>query len=193
MGKMKRSRHILLFLVGLFFLLFIGAYSYYKWLYPFGFSHNFDTAFTFSLSNYASDHGGKYPDAGDPSKSLALLIPDYVPATMLAGKSIPSNDTAEYYEKHGTLSESICGWGYFPGLSADDSNQLLLWDKVALSHNGRRVDPPYRTVILTNGFKEKVYESKWIKYFKEQKKAWENKVQQGLGQQPPTSTESKSE
>jgi len=136
-----------------------------------------------ALSSYAADHEGAYPNERGMAESLAKLIPDYLDTpSILAGTSVSSVETANYYDSNKALTDDLCGWGFFPGLKKDSQHsQMLAWAKVPLDHNGGRNSPPAREVLYVGGHVAYVLESEWEKQFKNQKAAWEKQVQQEAG------------
>lgn len=156
---------VLLLLAGL-------GFGYLRYQFPHGRSHNCSKSIAFILMEYAEDHGGRFPSAGGQGASLALLVDqNYISAVgMLAGKSISSSVTEEYYAKHGTLSDEVCGWHYIEGLkNTDPSGLAILWSKVPLGHNGQRLRIPAYEVIYIDGSVRYIVESDWPKFLAKQK------------------------
>src|SRR4051812_3359417 len=64
-----------------------GGWLYYRWTFPYGWSHSCDTQLMFALHQYAEEHDGAYP-AGEATSeaSLSLLYPKYANEYVLQGK-----------------------------------------------------------------------------------------------------------
>src|SRR5262249_60895220 len=85
----KRWRAVLLTLAALAGLVGSG-WLYYRWEYPYGWSHSCDKQLMFALHQYAEDHGGAY-SAGEvkPETSLRLLYPQDAKEKVFQGKNVP--------------------------------------------------------------------------------------------------------
>jgi len=173
--KMAENKHpnYRKWLILAFCLFLLGGvgYSYYKHHFPYGQSHNCSKIFWMYLDAYAEDHDGEYPSAGGSAESLVLLVEYDLPIEFLAGKSVKPSKTAQYYEKHGTLSEELCGWHYLEGLEKTDSDQIaIMWAKVPLGHNGERLKNPAYEVIFIDGSVQNIKVTQWDEFLAGQAK-----------------------
>jgi hypothetical protein len=149
-----------------------GAWLYYRWTFPYGYSHSCDKILMFALHQYAEVHGGAYP-AGEasPEASLSMLYPKYADEEVLRGKTAPYEVVKAILQRGGRLSPETCGWHYVEGLRLDDDPRLALcWDKVGLGHNGQRLPDGGRMVLLVNLGYEHVEGAKWEAFLQEQEK-----------------------
>ena len=89
MLKITRGQRFLLILVAVAVVLVGGGWLWYKWTYPYGWSHCCDKQLEMAFYEYAEEHGGNYP-AGEatPEASLSLLYPKYANANLLSGKTV---------------------------------------------------------------------------------------------------------
>src|SRR5262249_58679128 len=85
----KRWRAVLLTLAALAGLVGSG-WLYYRWEYPYGWSHSCDKQLMFALHQYAEDHGGSYPSRGPtPQVSFNPVYPTYAYGNLLLVKNAP--------------------------------------------------------------------------------------------------------
>jgi hypothetical protein len=104
-----------------------GGWLYYRWVYPYGWSHSCDKGLMFALHQYAEDHGGAYPTGkATPEASLSLLYPKYANEYLLQGKTVPIDLVKATLERQGWLGPDTCGWHYVEGLTLDDDRRLAL-------------------------------------------------------------------
>jgi hypothetical protein len=154
-------------------LILIGAgWSYYRWQFPYGWSHSCDKQLESALYQYAKEHGGAYP-AGEatPEASLSLLYPKYANHAVLQGKTVPLGLVQAILERGERLGPDSCGWHYVEGLRLDDDARLALcWDKIGLGHNGQRLEDGGRFVIFVKNGIEYIPGAKWQEFLEEQKK-----------------------
>ena len=162
--------------VGLFVLtvlILVGAgWLFYRWTFPFGYSHSCDKILMFALDQYTDEHGGEYP-AGEatPEASLSLLYPKYADEYVLQGKTVPIDLVKAILERGERLGPESCGWHYVEGLRKDDDTRLALcWDKVGLGHNGQRLSDGGHFVLFVGLRQEYIEGTKWEAFLEEQKK-----------------------
>jgi hypothetical protein len=168
---MKPWRAVL-FLLALLLGLAGGGWLYYRWAYPYGWSHSCDKQLMFALHQYAEDHGGAYP-AGEatPEASLSLLYPRYADEYVLQGKTVPLDLVRAALERGDRLGPDTCGWHYVEGLRLDDDPRLALcWDKVGLGHNGQRLSDGGRTVLFVIMAYEYIEGANWEGFLQEQQR-----------------------
>jgi hypothetical protein len=147
-----------------------GGWLYYRWRFPYGWSHSCDKGLMFALHEYAENHGGAYP-AGEatPEASLSLLYPKHANKYVLQGKTVPLDVVKALLEKGDRLGPDTCGWHYVEGLTLNDDRQLALcWDKVGLGHNGERLSDGGRTVLFVNLGYEYIAGARWQEFLEEQ-------------------------
>lgn len=157
---------------GLLAVGFIACYGYYRYTYPYGWSHCCSLALAGGLENYAEEHGGKYPAGqASPEASLSLLLKDEygVDANILRGKTVPLETVERALKKDGVLGPESCGWHYVEGLTeADDPNLAIVWDKVGLGHNGERHKGGVHEVIQVGGSRTFVRGADWEEFLDKQ-------------------------
>ncbi len=140
-----------------------GGWLWYRWKYPFGWSHSCDKQLMFALDAYAGDHGGVYP-AGEetPEASLSLLYPKYANGYVLQGKTVPLEVVRATLERGERLGPDTCGWHYVEGLRrGDDPRLALFWDKAGLGHNGERLPDGGHTVFFVRLHSEYIPGAAW--------------------------------
>jgi hypothetical protein len=167
----KRWRVVLLIVAVLAGVVGSG-WLYYRWQYPYGWSHSCDKQLMFALHQYAEEHGGAYP-AGEatPEASLSLLYPTYANENVLQGKTVSLDVVKGILERGDRLGPDTCGWHYIEGLRLDDDRRLAIcWDKVGLGHNGERLLDGGRTVLFVNLHCEYIAGAKWQEFLEEQEK-----------------------
>ena len=124
------------------------------------------------LHNYAMAHEGKFPVGGpSPEASLSLLLDgDWTSLEMLRGKTVSLEVVQKAIEENGHLGPASCGWHYVEGLTiADDPQLAVVWDKVGLGHNGRRLPGGGHEVCFVGGWSDIVFGKKWPEFLKQQK------------------------
>jgi hypothetical protein len=145
---MSQKRALCIF--GIVAALTCGPWAWYRWTFPYGYSHCCDSCLKFALDAYADKHGGVYP-AGQatPEASLSLLFPKLAGAELLRGKTVPVEKVAKILTSGELLDEESCGWHYVEGLTQRDDRRLaIFWDKVGLGHHGQRLPHGGHTVIF---------------------------------------------
>jgi hypothetical protein len=153
-----------------------GTKWWYKWKYPYGWSHCCDKQLEMALYQYAEEHGGAYP-AGEatPEASLSLLYPKYANANLLSGKTVPVPVVQAFLERGERLGPDTCGWHYVEGLTLKDDRRLALcWGKVPLGHNGQRTDGG-QVVLFVNLGQEYIAGATWEAFLEEQKQLHEER------------------
>ena len=158
--------------LGTIAVLVSGGTVYYKWKYPYGWSHCCIIAMMSSLEQYAVEHGGHYP-AGEssPEASLSLLCrSNYMDAYTIRGMTVPESTVRRILEGGGLLGPDSCGWQYVEGLTqADDPRIALLYCKQALGHNGQRMKDGGRQVVFVgSGGINWLSGDRWPSFLKEQ-------------------------
>jgi len=136
----RTRRRLILLAVTVVASVVAAPFLWYRWTFPYGWSHSCDDCVKQALYQYARDHGGAYP-AGEatPEASLSLLYPKYASAELLQGRTVPLAVVEARLKRGERLSPETCGWHYVEGLTLDDDpNLALLWGKVPLGHNGQR-------------------------------------------------------
>ncbi len=161
-------------LLGIFLVLAgavgVGGWQWYRWLFPYGYSHSCDKQLMFALENYAQAHGGAYP-AGEatPEASLSLLYPVFANEHVLQGKTVPLEVVRAVLERGERLGPDTCGWHYVEGLRRDDDRRLaLFWDKVGLGHNGQRQSDGGHLVFFVGYGVNYIDGDKWEEFLREQ-------------------------
>ena len=107
--------------------LFILGYGWWRYHFPYGYSHCCDLGLSGALHEYAIGHGGAFP-AGEatPEASLSLLYREKIDggpladANLLRGKTVPESVVKEILERGELLTPDTCGWHYVEGLRIDD-------------------------------------------------------------------------
>jgi len=167
-----KRRRLLLFILTVLVAFGGGGWLYYRWTFPYGWSHSCDKILMFALHQYAEEHGGNYPAGkATPEASLSLLYPSYANANVLQGKTVPLDLVKNTLERGDRLSPDTCGWHYVEGLTLGDDRRLALcWDKVGLGHNGQRNSDGGHTVLFVNMGYEYIEGSKWQEFLEEQER-----------------------
>jgi len=146
--------------------------AYYKWKYPYGWSHCCIIGMAMALQEYAEADGGRYP-AGEssPEASLSLLYKsNYMDAGTLRGMTVPESTSSRILQGGGLLAPESCGWQYVEGLTeADDPRIALLYCKQALGHNGQRMNGGRQVVFAGTGDIQWISGDRWPTFLKEQK------------------------
>lgn len=173
MSKISKLSRVVLLLLTPAGLIAGGGWFYYRWTFPYGWSHSCDKCLMFALHQYAEEHGGAYP-AGEatPEASLSLLYPKYgVDAEILRGKTVPRDVVQAILDRGERLGPDTCGWYYVEGLRLDDDRRLALcWDKVGLGHIGQRLSDGGHTVLFVNLGYEYIEGAKWEEFLQEQRR-----------------------
>jgi hypothetical protein len=150
-----------------------AAYGYYRYRYPYGWSHCCDKCLYFELERYAAEPDGWFPRGeASPEASLSLLYRQSPGnAYSLRGKSVPESVVLEWLSRGELLTPETCGWHYVQGLREDDDPRLaLFWDKAGLDHFGGRLPGGGHLVIRIDGQQEHLKEVDWPAFIDEQEK-----------------------
>jgi hypothetical protein len=169
---MKKRLFIFAVVLGVIAVLAIALGAFYKAKYPYGQSHCCIIGMSFSLEQYAREHGGRYPaDESSPEASLSLLCRlKYEDAGTLRGMTVPEKTVKAIFEGGGLLGPDTCGWHYTEGLTrADDQQIALLYCKQPLGHFGQKTKDGGRQVVYVGGNIEWVSGEKWPAFLQEQK------------------------
>jgi hypothetical protein len=144
--------------------------GWYRYTFPYDWSHCCSKILGFALLSYAENHAGRFPVGGDtPEASLSLLYSNYLDANTLRGKTVPLKVVQQALAKNGKLGPESCGWHYVEGLTeADDLKIAIVWDKVGLGHNGQRVNGGGHSVIFLDGLDGFVSGKEWPAFLEEQ-------------------------
>ena len=158
--------------VGLLILAMVLAgagYGYYRYAFPYGWTHACDKVLSSALRDYALRHDGWFPRGEEtPEASLSLLHPE-LRAETLHGKSCPIEKTRARLEAGLKLTPETCGWHYVEGLRNDDDKELaLFWDKVGLGHNGGRLGSGCHYVWFVDGNREFISGDEWGAFLRNQ-------------------------
>ena len=149
-----------------------AVFGYYRYHYPYGWSHCCDLILANELGDYAKDHGGWFPRGeATPEASLSLLYrQNSWNAYLLRGKTVPESEVKSILERGELLGPDTCGWHYVEGLRSDDNPRLaLFWDKAGLGHNGERANG-WRRVCFVNGTMNAVEEAQWESFLADQQR-----------------------
>ncbi len=189
-SSQSARRKLLLLLIAVPFglaMLVIGAKWKRAYDYPFGFSHSCDKQLYMLLREYADAHGGVFPTGkSTPEASLSLVASGKDPThfELLRGKTIPASIVVAQLRAAGELTPQTCGWNYVEGLTKDDGDCALFWDKDGLGHNGERLAGGGYMVTFANSNQKHIPADKWSQFLAEQSKlraaASANRVDQGL-------------
>jgi hypothetical protein len=152
-----------------------AGWGYYRWRYPYGYSHSCDKGLWLALESYADEHGGAYPTGGEtPEASLSLL------AEVLRGKILPLDVVKAILDRGEPLGPETCGWHYVEGLrQSDGSNFALFWDKAGLGHFGERLPQGGHEVFFVGSGYRYIPESDWPAFLEEQERLQAKRRQGG--------------
>lgn len=168
------TRKVGFLLVAVSLVLVVGLYAWYRWNFPYGWSHCCDKQLYFALREYAETHGGAFP-AGEstPEASLGLTYGNlsFDCAYLLCGKALSEASVKEILDQGERLGPDSCGWNYVEGLRlGDDSRLALFWDKEGLGHNGQRLPNGGYIVMFLDGISRYIPASDWSAFLSEQEK-----------------------
>ena len=174
--------------------LVMGGSVYYRWKFPYGYSHCCLVALDLALNEYAADRNGWFP-AGEssPEASLCLLYRvkkagdayGYVPdPELLRGMTVPTEKVRAILESGRLLGPDTCGWHYVEGLTYKDDRIAILWPKVALGHNGGRHRDGGRQVLFANCSADWVTGDQWPAFLEEQAELLRQRLKDRSPQQP---------
>ena len=151
-----------------------AAYAWYRYTFPYGYTHCCLKGLGLSLLNYAQQHDGHFPEGGGcPEASLCLLYRcNYgIDGYTLCGKTKSAEVAQEILERGELLGPDTCDWHYVEGLTISDDPQIAqLWDKVGLSHNGQRLSGGGHSIWRVGGQEEVIPGSEWPQFLEEQER-----------------------
>ena len=177
---MRKRNKVLLGCLATFLLLALMAYGWYRYRYPYGYTHCCTIAMWFDFRQYAEEHGGKFP-AGEatPEASLSLLYRTvHTPDFFLAGRAKSWKAAKKILESGRLLGPDTCDWHYVEGLTvADDWRIAILWDKSSLGHTGQRLNGGHEVTRL-DGCPEVISAEKWEAFLSEQRDLLARRSQQ---------------
>lgn len=162
---------------GILLLAGLMGLGYWKYSYPYGWSHCCAKGVGLALREYAMDHGGFYPaGGGSPEASLSLLYSNYLDAYTLRGKTVPLEVVQQALAEDGKLGPQSCGWHYVEGLTDADNPQIaIVWDKVGLGHNGQRLKGGGHEVVFLDGTTTTISARQWPDFTERQKQLIEQR------------------
>jgi hypothetical protein len=169
---MIKRRTAILIVLGILVAAAAGGTAFYRWKFPYGYSHCCSVQISLALLTYANDHAGRFPDGeSSPEASLSLLYRlHYLPEPdFLRGMTVPADTVSRILKNGGLLGPETCGWHYVPGLSTtSDPRIAILWCKTALGHNGLRTWDHGREVLFVDGHCEGVSGADWPAFMRTQ-------------------------
>jgi hypothetical protein len=177
-SRFSASRKPLLVTIPLAAVLFGLGVAYYRYQYPYGWSHCCDKQLAMALANYADVNGGTFPTGGaTPEASLSLLYPRFLQADVLCGKTVPVANAERLLDAGLPLTPSTCDWHYVDGLTLPANVGLanriaIAWDKVGLGHNGERLPDGGHCVVFMGFQTRYVNQSDWPRFIADQQVAW---------------------
>lgn len=150
-----------------------SLYGYWRWQFPYGWSHSCDSGLRMQLTIYADQHDGWFPRGEtSPEASLSLLhreFPGVDLTEMLRGKTAPLEAVQTRLNRGELLDPETCGWHYVEGLrKTDNPNLALFWDKAGLGHNGQRLKAGGHVVWFVGFRKEYITAAEWARFLAEQ-------------------------
>jgi hypothetical protein len=185
-SKLRRVAFVLIFLAGGAAL---AGWGWYRYTFPYGWSHACSKALGMTLHLYAEDHYGWLPNGqSTPEASLGLLAKhDVTTAYFLGGKNVPSAVVLTALTNNGTLSPGTCGWHYVEGLRMDDDPQIMVaWDKVVgLWHNGDRRRGLMHEVVFLDDSMSFIAKTNWPAFVAEQKQMLAKVIASRESNSPP--------
>jgi hypothetical protein len=150
-----------------------AAYIWHRYTFPYGSSHRCLKGLGMALRIYAERHNGQYPTGGGcPEASLSLLYRDdhEIDGYLLCGKTKSAEAAQAILERGELLGPDTCDWHYVEGLTLNDDYQIaIVWDKIGLDHNGRRLPSGGHSVLRLSGIEEVIPASEWQQFLEEQK------------------------
>jgi hypothetical protein len=146
------------------------GYGYWRYSFPYGYTHCCDLILHQALEEYAAEHDGAFPGGqATPEASLSLLYPKYANAYLLGGKAVPESEAEAILERGEPLSPESCSWHYLEGLHLyDDPRLALFWDKTGLGHSGQRLSCGGHTVLFVGGERRHISAEEWPRFVQEQ-------------------------
>jgi hypothetical protein len=180
--RKSKQKKIFFSLVAFIALGVAAEQVWYRYTYPYGWSHCCDIQLGFALEQYAQEHGGRFPSGSDcPEASLSLLYSNYVDADLLRGKTVPLETVQHALAANGKLGPESCGWHYVEGFNlSDDPRIAIVWDKVGLGHNGQRLKNGGHSIIRADGMRDFVSGTEWPKFLHEQQELLAHRSQDAI-------------
>ena len=171
---LRWSAIVLIVLAALFGGLYGAAYCWYRYTFPYGWSHCCLKGLGLSLLTYAERHDGHFPSGGGcPEASLSLLYREHydIDGYILCGKTKSAEVANKILKRGELLGPDTCDWHYVEGLTlSDDSRLALVWDKVGLGHNGQRLPGGGHSIWRLYGGEEVIPGSEWPHFLEEQER-----------------------
>jgi hypothetical protein len=188
----RRSKFgkILLGVVAVLAVCIAAGRVYYRYTYPYGWSHACSKGLSLGLYSYAEDHSHWFPyGEKTPEASLSLLY-QYDTNTalwVLGGKYISRETVEATFERDGKLSPTTCGWHYIEGLRNDDPPEIAIaWDKVVgLGHNGERGIGLMHEVVNLGGSTFFISKKAWPEFLVNEKKFLTDVIHSRSSNAPP--------
>ena len=148
----------------------IAGWVFYGNKYPYGRTHRCSKALSSMLLEYAQENNGNFPRSEVPNAlGLSALIESNPGALeYVVGKAGDLKAAERFYDENGFLEARHSSWEYTEGLSVDDTERALLWDRIPLGHHGERTKTNSREVILIGGRVLVVPEGEWKDFIKNQ-------------------------
>lgn len=149
----------------------LGVIVVWRVCFPYGISHCCDKELYLRLVSYAQRHGGRFPTGEvTPEASLSLICKerDLGCAGLLRGKSVPMAVTERQLAANGLLTPATCGWHYEEGLTSQDQDCGLFWDKAGLGHNGGRLWTGGHIVTFVDGRRQHIPAARWEEFLNRQ-------------------------
>ena len=152
----------------------VGGWIWWRYTFPFGYSHACSKGLGLTLRIYAGDHDGWLPYGGPtPEASLGLIAKDDAASAewVLGGKNVKPEVVKAALARDEGITPETCGWHYVEGLRETDDPQIAVaWDKVeGLWHNGNRRRGLMHEVICLDGSISFIKRSHWPKFVAEQR------------------------
>jgi len=168
-----------------------SLWGYWRYTYPYGYSHSCSKSLGTSLRMYADDNFGWLPhgQATAEASLSTLMKSDDTVRNLLRGKHIQQKVVDQALRRDGVLGPESCGWHYVEGLREDDDPQTaVIWDKVTgLWHNGNRRSGSsiMHEIIRLDGAMEFISRERWPEFVAEQKKLLADTMAKRSKSDPP--------
>jgi hypothetical protein len=153
--------------------------GWWRYEFPYGWSHACDKNLWFALFEYAQAHNGNFP-AGEATPEASISLVGAFHSHNLAGKRLLAANTDAILTSGRLLDPNTCGWNYVEGLRKDDDYRLaLFWDKEGLNHNGGRLSGGGHVVMFVSGISRHVPAFEWNGFLEEQETMWKKLTESG--------------
>lgn len=172
--RKAKAKKIFFYLSAFIALVVLLEQVWYRYTYPFGWSHSCSAGLGLSFPLYEENHGGWLPHGeSTPETSLSLLYKDD-PVTALwtlGGKNISRETLEAAFKRDGKLYPTNCGWHYVEGLRDGDPPEIaVVWDKtIGLGHNGQRVRGMMHEIVLLDGSHQYISKQNWPAFVAKEK------------------------